>query len=152
MKYIIIIVVLLSAFSCKTKNELAEVQEKLNQVNAELVKSASLIDSLQEENVILKNKVELWLNEDYGDFKLKRNPFTTSRFDYVETALKEHQNLIPAKGSFGGSMMFSRFQFLSSKWIIADYEDGHNMGRALLELTDNKDGLKLKLLSSIEQE
>lgn len=64
------------------------------------------------------------------------NPVSDLRAD-----LKRHPELIPYKGSLGGTMGFhfpDKIHVLSSQWVLAYFEDGHNGGHVLLkfEVTD----------------
>ena len=50
--------------------------------------------------------------------------------------LKQHRELIPYKGVLGGTMGFyddSKIWILTSKWVLAYFEDGHVAGYLLLE-------------------
>ncbi len=50
--------------------------------------------------------------------------------------LMQHRELIPYKGSLGGTMNFyseGKIWILTKKWVFAYFEDGHNGGYLLLE-------------------
>lgn len=50
--------------------------------------------------------------------------------------LMRHRELIPFKGVMGGTMGFysqKDIQVLTSRWVLASFEDGHIGGRMLLE-------------------
>ena len=60
----------------------------------------------------------------------------------LKTDLFGHPELIPYKGSLGGSMMFyseDRIWILTDRWAAAEFDDGHRMGYILLSYTV-KDG------------
>jgi hypothetical protein len=66
--------------------------------------------------------------------------------------LMKHRELIPYKGSLGGTMNFyskSQVWILTKKWVLASFEDGHNGGYILLEYEVTNNGrIKWKALAS----
>lgn len=56
--------------------------------------------------------------------------------------LMSHPELIPYEGVLGGTMGFVRhtISLLSPRWIYAEFEDGHVMGRCLLEYDITSEG------------
>ena len=66
--------------------------------------------------------------------------------------LMQHRELIPYKGSLGGTMNFyseSQIWILTKKWVLAYFEDGHNGGYILLEYEVTNNGMiKWKALAS----
>jgi hypothetical protein len=57
--------------------------------------------------------------------------------------LKKHKELIPYKGSLGGTMNFysdNKIWILTNHWVLAYFEDGHNGGYILLEYQVKKGG------------
>lgn len=50
---------------------------------------------------------------------------------YIEESLRTKPQLIPIKPVLGGKMRFVRIQVLGSHWVIAEYEDGHIVGRSI---------------------
>jgi hypothetical protein len=84
----------------------------------ELLKSSKVKDNLSK--------------QDIAAFKIKglANPAEDLKKDLIKNA-----KLIPSKGTLGGSMGFyseKDIKILSSKWVIADFDDGHNSGKMLL--------------------
>jgi len=58
--------------------------------------------------------------------------------------LKRHPELIPHKGTLGGTMGFyfpNKIHVLSSQWVLAYFEDGHNGGYVLLKFAVTDKGL-----------
>lgn len=53
--------------------------------------------------------------------------------------LKKHPELIPFKGSLGGTMGFYTVHVLNEKWAYVGFEDGHSGGIGLYEYTVNED-------------
>lgn len=59
------------------------------------------------------------------------------------SSLQNTQNLIPQNGVLGGTMGFYNpegFHIISRKWALAEFEDGHQMGHALLRFNTNTNG------------
>ena len=53
----------------------------------------------------------------------------------LTASLMEHRDLIPATGELGGTMGFytpDAIHILGDRWVMAEYEDGHNAGKILL--------------------
>jgi len=65
--------------------------------------------------------------------------------------LVAHPELIPYKGVLGGTMQFvgDRVALLSTRWVFAEFEDGHIGGSCLLEYEITPEGcISWKLLSA----
>jgi len=65
--------------------------------------------------------------------------------------LEKQENLIPFKGTLGGTMYFLRENalILNQKWIFAPFEDGHICGSLILEYRVKKNGkISWKVISS----
>ena len=64
----------------------------------------------------------------------------------------KHRELIPYEGVLGGQMGFydeNGIQILDSRWVLADFEDGHIAGRMLLEYQVSNEGqISWKVLNS----
>ncbi len=72
---------------------------------------------------------------------------------YIDSALRAHPKMLPVKGVLGGTMRFDSIQLLSSKWLIADYSDGHILGKSIYEYQVKKDGIiEFRILASMEDE
>lgn len=58
--------------------------------------------------------------------------------------LKQHRELIPYKGTLGGTMNFyddSKIWILTNKWVLAYFEDGHVAGYLLFEYEVTQGGI-----------
>ena len=70
----------------------------------------------------------------------------------LATDLMRHKELIPYKGVMGGSMGFYSKQdihFLTSRWVMASFEDGHIAGQMLLEYDVSPGGeIQWKVISA----
>jgi hypothetical protein len=51
----------------------------------------------------------------------------------IRASLEEKKDLIPYEGVMGGTMDFYEIHVLTSKWVLAYFEDGHVGGYMLLE-------------------
>lgn len=62
--------------------------------------------------------------------------------EQLRDELMSHPDLIPYEGVLGGTMGFVRHTIspLSPQWIYAEFEDGHVMGRCLLEYDITSEG------------
>ena len=70
----------------------------------------------------------------------------------LATDLMRHKELIPYKGVMGGSMGFYSKQdirVLTSRWVLASFEDGHIGGQTLLEYDVSPGGeIQWKVISA----
>lgn len=103
--------------------------EKLRNENSSLRKD--LIDKTAETNY--------WYANDFEGRKLMDQGIINPS-EYIADQLKDQPEIIPMKAVLGGKMHFLNVQILGREWIIADYEDGHVLGKALFQYKVNKDG------------
>lgn len=106
----------------------------------------SLTQVLNEENPMSNP----WFHEDYDGRELrKRGIFNPEKF--IKESLRKNPELIPLKAVLGGTMTFGNIQVLGRKWVIAEYEDGHILGRGIFKyrLNDN-DEPEFEILDSID--
>lgn len=69
---------------------------------------------------------------------------------YLRSELEKRPDLIPIKSVLGGKMAFRNIEILGSKWIIAEYDDGHIMGRSIYKYEwTEKDGVRFRVLDSV---
>ena len=72
--------------------------------------------------------------------ELQRIGFTDPARQLGEDLVR-HPELIPFPGEVGGSMAFRQpVRVLSSRWVMANFDDGHVGGSAILEFEVLKDG------------
>jgi len=116
-----------------------ELLEKLRQRNNEFTERKREPDKTDLSVNKPANTIELhsW---DIEEMKRKglKDPVKDIIFD-----LRQHRELIPYKGSLGGTMNFyseGQIWILTKKWVLAYFEDGHNGGYLLLEYEVTKDG------------
>lgn len=63
---------------------------------------------------------------------------------YLSETLQNNPSAIPLNGVLGGTMFFTDIEVLSTKWIIASYEDGHIMGRSIFTYKINPETLEVE--------
>ncbi len=150
MKKIILVSVFFSILSC------AEVEEKKDSGSNEIDSLNIKIEKLRNENSSLRKdlmdksaETNYWYANDFEGRKLMDQGIINPS-EYIADQLKEQPEIIPMKAVLGGKMHFLNVQILGREWIIADYEDGHVMGKSIFQYKVNKDGkVDFKL---IEQE
>ena len=83
--------------------------------------------------------------------QLKKQGFLKLEED-LATDLMHHRELIPYKGVLGGTMGFysqKDIHVLTSRWVLAAFEDGHVGGHMLLEYAVSPGGeIQWKVISS----
>jgi len=114
------------------------------------------IDSLKTEILELKRAMDT-----LSDQLMKKNYLTkdfSSYFDsipdpeqFLLEKLREKPELIPKKAVLGGAMHFTSVSFINNHLILAEYEDGHIMGRSIYQYKMDKNGnLIFELLSELK--
>lgn len=94
-------------------------------------------DSLIKFSRIEKTPSNYWFDSDFDGEAFLDQGIKDPVF-LIESSLREQPELIPLKAVLGGTMHFGTIQLLSSEWLIADFDDGHIMGRAIYEYHLNK--------------
>lgn len=114
------------------------------------------IDSLQTEIGQLKQA-----NDTLSDHLLKKSYVTRTYPGYFDSIpdpeafilekLQNSPDLIPKEGVLGGTMHFTDVNFINEDLLLAEYEDGHVMGKGIFRYRLNKRGeLDFELLSTID--
>ena len=139
MKKIILAILALFVFSC------AEVEQKTEVSSAKIDSLYIKIEKLKNENSSLRKELmdktaetNYWYANDFEGRKLMDQGIINPS-EYIADQLKEQPEVIPMKAVLGGTMHFLNVQVLGRDWIIADYEDGHVMGKALFKYKVGKD-------------
>ncbi|MDY0408190.1 hypothetical protein ACFFIS_11235 [Virgibacillus soli] len=127
----------------KLNHELVE----LKSVNKELVtENENYMKQLKEEKTNASN--ELFNHTE----KLLKNAGYDDGIAGVRKDLMSNPDIIPYEGVLGGTMNFYSEEdiiVLSHEWVFASFEDGHNMGFALLKYTiENGKIVKWELVDS----
>ncbi len=117
----------------------------------------SVIDSLKVEIKELQQA-----NDTLSEHLIKKAYVTRNYPAYFDTiaepekfVLKEigkKPGLIPKKAVLGGTMRFTEVNFINDELIVAEYEDGHVMGKAIYTYSMNKRGeLQFSLLGIVQE-
>ena len=152
-KTLILIVTLSLIIGCTDGKKVDYLTEEINSLKIEN-------DSLKNENLQIKSQIDSLINQadsnpnywfdkgiDGASFVKKgiKNPE-----QFVETSLRNNPELIPTDAVLGGTMHFGKMQLLGKNWIIAEYDDGHILGRSLFKFKLNSNNeLEFKALDSI---
>ncbi len=103
------------------------------------------IDSLESEIASLKRA-----NDTLSDHLLTKSFLTKDYPDYFDSIpepenyilndLQENPELIPEDAVLGGSMRFTAVTFINGELLVAEFEDGHIMGKAVYTYKMTKNG------------
>ena len=113
--------------------------------SAEEISLSQKADSLQTEIIELKKA-----NDTLSDH-LFRKSFVTKNFptyfdsiaepeEFILQRLQEKPELITKKAVLGGTMRFTQISFIEEDLLVAEFEDGHVMGKTLFRFRVNRDG------------
>lgn len=70
--------------------------------------------------------------------------------DHLLEHLRERKDLIPKDPVLGGTMRFTKVRFIDDELFIAEYEDGHIMGKAIYTYAvDTSGDLSIEMVGSI---
>lgn len=116
----------------------------------------SRIDSLETEIASLKRA-----NDTLSDHLMKRSYVTKEYPDYFDTIpepekfiindLQQNPELIPEDGVLGGTMRFTNVNFINDELLVAEFEDGHIMGKAIYTYKIDRNGaLSYSFVGNIE--
>lgn len=152
MKKLFVILIVLFAISGCSNNDSAiqkmnPTLDSLREINASIINQR---DSIIKEYKTFE-KYGYWFNPKYfDDFYSKQG---IAKIEYICDSLRNNPKLIPMDGILGGTMHFEKIDLLSSEWVIAEYNDGHTMGKAIYKYKINGDGsISFKIIKSIEGE
>jgi len=89
---------------------------------------------------------------EYHGEELIRNDIPNPE-EYVKITLRKKIELISIKAVLGETVRFGNIKLLGSKWLIADFNDGHIEGKAIYNYKLNQKGqLEFELFTSIGPE
>lgn len=117
---------------------------------------AEQVDSLKIEIMELQQA-----NDTLSDHLMKKSYLTReypSYFDnisepekFILEELQEDKTLIPKEAVLGGSMRFTKVSFINDELVVAEYEDGHVMGRGIYRYKiDNSGEIQFNLLATLD--
>lgn len=138
MKTLVIIILVFICVSCSGGNQPAQPQVQVDSLKANLNAAEHVIDSLQQ--VIDEGQMaNPWFNTSIEGRVLLRKGIENPEA-HIKQSLREKPGLIPLEPVVGGTIRFTNILVLGSKWVIAEYEDGHIMGRAIYEYSIEQNG------------
>ena len=137
-----LILILFASLSCKNTNESDNLQVEIDSLTN---RNQKLLRVINEKD----NLINYWYDAEYDGINLIKLGISNPK-EYIENSLRQKPELIPIRGELGGKMNFGNIEILSSKWLIAEFDDGHIHGKGIYEYNLNKNGeLDFKLLSSM---
>ena len=144
MKWIFLLslsILLLSCGNASEENELM-LQKEIDSLETEILELQQANDTLSDH--LMK---KAYLTKEYP-------PFFDSIAEpevYLLEKLRKNSETIPKKAVLGGTMRFTSVSFINEDLIIAEYEDGHIMGKAIYRYTMDKRGnLTFNLVGTIK--
>ena len=113
--------------------------------SAEEISLSKQVDSLQTEIT------ELRIANDTLSDHVMRKSFVTKNFptyfdsiaepeEFILQRIQEKPELITKKAVLGGTMRFTEITFIEEDLLVAEFEDGHIMGKTLFRFRVNRDG------------
>ena len=113
--------------------------------SAEEISLSQKVDSLQTEITELKIA-----NDTLSDHVMRKS-FVTKNFpayfdsiaepeEFILQRIQEKPELITKKAVLGGTMRFTQISFIEEDLLVAEFEDGHIMGKTLFRFRVNRDG------------
>ena len=146
-----------------TRTELALANQRILDRDTKIYRQDKLVDSLkkqtsgqpqnQDETVELETPPSAKFVDELGSLseadvsRLEKKGLQNPELDLKNDLLKK-PNLIPAKGTAGGTMAFRDIRILNDRYALAYFEDGHNGGNMLLKYTVSNGAVSWKVLDS----
>ncbi|WP_194850967.1 hypothetical protein [Nonlabens antarcticus] len=146
-KAIVLISILFFISSCtETPKDKSEENNQVFQQQALEVRYDSLLNVLSTQTP----ESNYWFNKAFHGKQFEKHNIDSPE-EFIEKTLRSRPELIPLEAVLGGKMHFVRVQLLGAEWLIADYEDGHILGRSLYkyQLSDSGE-LEFELIESVE--
>ncbi|MFC5269626.1 hypothetical protein [Adhaeribacter terreus] len=148
-----------------TKNELALQNQRITDRDTRIYKQDKLVDSLQkklsgepttvsdEDTIELVTPPSAQFMDELGSLseadvnRLQKKGLKNPEVD-LKNSLMRSPNLIPVKGTAGGTMTFRDIRILNDRYALAYFEDGHNGGNMILKYTVESGKVSWKVLDS----
>lgn len=152
MKKIVLLSIALSSISCSDKEKKSENSSaQFDSLNTRIEKLKNENSSLRKDLMDKTAEINYWYANDFEGRKLMDQGIINPA-EYIADQLKNQPEIIPMKAVLGGKMHFLNVQILGREWIIADYEDGHVLGKAIFKYKAGKDGkVSFELISQESQ-
>ena len=116
--------------------------EKMVVADGKNARHLATIDSLRARALLEPKAAGVKSNLRKSDILLLKKKGLRQPVDDLTEDLMGQRDLIPIDGVLGGTMAFvkSEMVILNDKWVFASFDDGHMLGRALLEYEVSEDG------------
>ena len=142
MKKILVFSLLIMLGSCGKSAEEKQRELEIDSLKTEILELERALDTLSDQ-LMKKNYVTKDFSS-YFDSIPEPEKFLLKK-------LRDKSDLIPKKAVLGGTMHFTSVSFINDHLILAEYEDGHIMGRAIYQYKMDKNGnLKFELLGELK--
>ncbi len=129
--------------SCGRSSEEKSLSEKVDSLTTELVALQQANDTLSDH--LIKKAFVARNYPEYFYSIIQPEKFVLDR-------LQEHPELIPKEAVLGGTMRFTSVYFINDELIVAEYEDGHVMGKSIFRYQpDRKGNLKFEMIARLQE-
>ena len=129
--------------SCGRSAEEQELSEKVDSLRNEIHELQKANDTLSDH--LLKKAFLARNYPEYFDSIAKPEKFVLDK-------LHEHPELIPKEPVLGGTMRFTSVYFINDELIVAEYEDGHVMGKSIFRYQhDRRGNLKFEMIARLQE-
>ncbi len=143
MKNSILFGFLIVLISCGRSSEEELLSEKVDSLKIELVALKQANDTLSDH--LIKKAFVARNYPEYFDSIAEPEKFVLDK-------LQEHPELIPKDAVLGGTMRFTSIYFINDELIVAEYEDGHVMGKSIFGYRpDRKGNLKFEMIVRLQE-
>lgn len=125
----------------QTKNHYEEIVKNLNQEKQTLIAENKKLNDLHD-SIKPSQTNNIFLSS--FDIRNMKSKGLADPVQALTSDLKKHKELIPYSGVNGGTMSFygdNSVWILTSKWVLAYFEDGHISGYMLLEYNISNNGV-----------
>ena len=140
LKKILLAATICSFYNCDKVDSRKELSStEIDSLNIKIEKLRNENSSLRKDLMDKTAETNYWYANDFEGRKLMDQGIINPA-EYIADQLKNQPEIIPMKAVLGGKMHFLNVQILGREWIIADYEDGHVLGKAIFKYKVGKDG------------
>lgn len=131
MKNIFYLLLIFLTFSCNRKAENEAAQARIDSLEKEIKELKIANDTLSDQAL-----QKAFLTKNYPSyFDTISNPE-----EFLLNHLQKKPELIPKKAVLGGTMRFTGITFINEELFVAEYEDGHIMGKTVYKYSMDRQG------------
>jgi len=142
MKKILVFSLIIMLGSCGKSSEEKQCIVKIDSLKTEILEYQRAMDTLSD--LLMKKN---YLTKDFSSYF----DSIPKPEEFLLEKLRKKSELIPKKAVLGGTMHFTSVSFINDYLILAEYEDGHIMGRSVYQYKMDKNGnLIFELLSELK--